>query len=331
MIDIGDLRKLRRISKQCTDNKKTHEYVKDICYKIRAMLVNYAQDTNTNEKKTLEKYLGYHASPKNFNSGQIPTKYINEAIDNGNIRERMTLIMNFCMSGSPVILWAAENNKHEHITKESIATLHRRLYNFTGLRGITKPYDIHNHMPFKLFSMAFDGAVSASRMAADHNSPILRMPRVKRVRKYFVNIKDVYPKISSRELLFINGGIKNNILPWISGLQYWEVNKKNFYVKLMRHYKHLVVCGPSSNTDLILSIFRLFDNFDIHLAIFACVSHLCNAPHHSPCEILLAALPYGLGSCDESGNSSNSGNSENEWTIEEDAFKYVKRKLKVYR
>ncbi len=82
----------------------------------------------------------------------------------------------------------------------------------------------------------------------------------------------------------------------------------------MKQKKQMVVCGPSSNSDLIISMLRLFDNFDINLAIFACISHLCNAPHHSPCEVLLAAIPYGL----------------NDWTIDEDSFKYVNKKLKGY-
>ena len=76
----------------------------------------------------------------------------------------------------------------------------------------------------------------------------------------------------------------------------------------------MIVCGPSGNTDLNMSILRLFDNFDINLAIFACISHMCSQPHHSPCEILLASIPYGL----------------NDWSIEEDSFKYVNNKLKKY-
>lgn len=319
-----DLEQLRKLSKHCSDNKKTQEYVQEICFKLRALLINYARDINIDEKAILEKYLGHTAAPKSFNSGQIPTKYINEVIDNGNIREQLTLIMNFCMSGCTVILWGIENKKH--FTKESIHILHRRLYNLTGIKSITK---INKYikkcensgciLPCKFVSLATDGSVAASRMTTFPNVKILREPRIKKVSKYFVNIKDVYPKISNRELEYIrvdsNYIIKNNILPWISGLQYWKINENNFYVKLMREHKQMVVCGPSGNTDLDLSLFRLFDNFDINLAIFACVSHLCNAPHHSPCEILLAALPYGL----------------DDWTIDDDSFKYIKKKLKLYK
>jgi len=323
MTDI-DLEKLRKLSKSCSDNKKTQEYVRDVCFKLRDLLKNYARDIKAVENTILEKYLGHTAAPKSFNTGQIPTKYINEVINKGNIRERLTLIMNFCMSGCYVILWAVENKKH--FTKESISILQKRLYNLTGIQSIAKFNKYIKKcensrciLPCKFVSLAADGSVAASRMTAFPIVDILREPRAKKISKYLVNIKDAYPKVSSRELEYIredsNYIIKNNILPWISGLQYWEINEKNFYVRLMRQHKQMVVCGPSGNTDLDLSLFRLFDNFDINLAIFACISHLCNTPDHSPCEILLAALPYGL----------------DDWTIEEDSFKYVNKKLRLYK
>jgi hypothetical protein len=319
-----NLSKLRKLSKICSNNKKTQEYVREICFKIRNILVDFATDTKQNENKILEKYLGHEAAPKSFSSGQIPTKYINDVINNGNIREQITLIMNFSMSSCSVILWAVEKNKY--FTQESINMLRKRLYNLTGIHSIVK---INKYikkcekygciLPCKFVSLALDGSVSASRMSIYPVIDKLREPRVKNIKKYFVNVKDVYPKLSSRELEYLkvnnNYEIQNNkLLPWISGLQYWKVNENNFYIKLMRHNKQMVVCGPSGNTDLNLSILRLFDNFDINLAIFLCIAQMCNDPHHSPCEILLAAIPYGL----------------NDWTIDMDSFKYIYKKLKLY-
>lgn len=318
-----NLDKLRKLSKKCSDNKKTQEYVREVCFKIKNILVDYAIDTKQNEKKILEKYLGHEASPKSFSTGQIPTKYINEVINNGNIREQITLIMNFSMSSYSVILWAVEKNKY--FTKENIDILRKRLYNLTGIHSIVKINKYIKNcekegyiVPSKFVSIALDSSVSVSRMSTYPINDYLREPRLKNIKKYFVNVKDVYPKLSLRELEYIkvnsNYEIKNNILPWISGLQYWKVNENNFYIKLMRHNKQMVVCGPSGNSDLNLSILRLFDNFDINLGIFMCVVQMCNAPHHSPCEILLAAIPYGL----------------NDWTIDMDSFKYINKKLKLY-
>ena len=322
-LEERELRKLRKLSNKCSANKKVQEYVRDVCFRIRELLIHYAGDTKQDVRKVFEKYLGHTAAPASFSTGQIPVKYITKAIDAGNVRERITLIMNFCMSGCSVILWALEKNKY--FTQASIDVLRKRLYNLTGIHNIAK---INKYMkncerkgcilPCKFVSLASDGAVSASRMSAYPLNNALREPRLKKIDRYFVKVKDVYPKLSKYELEYIKVDCKdemiNNKLHWISGLQYWEVNESNFYIKLMRLHKQMVVCGPSGNTDLNLSIFRLFDNFDINLAIFACISQMCNTPDHSPCEILLAALPYGL----------------DDWTIDQDSFKYIYKKLKMY-
>lgn len=322
-LEERELRKLRKLSNKCSANKKVQEYARDVCFRIRELLIHYAGDSKQDVRKVLEKYLGHTAAPASFSTGQIPVKYITKAIDAGNVRERITLIMNFCMSGCSVILWALEKNKY--FTQASIDVLRKRLYNLTGIHNIAK---INKYMkncerkgcilPCKFVSLASDGAVSASRMSAYPLNNVLREPRLKKIDRYFVKVKDVYPKLSKYELEYIKvdckDEMKNNRLQWISGLQYWEVNESNFYIKLMRHHKQMVVCGPSGNTDLNLSIFRLFDNFDVNLAIFACISQMCNTPDHSPCEILLAALPYGL----------------DDWTIDQDSFKYIYKKLKLY-
>jgi hypothetical protein len=305
-----NLDKLRKLSKKCSDNKRVQEYVRYICYKIRELLIHYAIDTNQNKNKVLETYLGHRASPKFYSSGQIPIKYINYAIDHGNIRERITIIMNFSASNCSVILWAAEKNRY--ISQKGINILQKKIYNITGISSIKKFNKYIKDckkdeciLPCKFISSVHNGAVSTSRMIDN-----LREKRVKKINKYNINIKDIYPKLSYRELEYINS---NNIIPLISGLQYWKVNNNNFYIQLMKQKKQMIVSGPSGHSDLIISMLRLFDNFDIDLAIFICISHMCNAPHHSPCEILLASIPYGL----------------NDWTIDEDSFQYVNKKLKI--
>jgi hypothetical protein len=129
MKELGEreLRKLRELSNKCSANKKTQEYVHEVCLRIKELLIHYARDTKQDARKVLEKYFGHTAAPANFSTGQIPAKYIAKAIEAGNIRERITLIMNFCMSGCAVILWALEKNKY--FTQGSIDVLHKRLYN----------------------------------------------------------------------------------------------------------------------------------------------------------------------------------------------------------
>ena len=208
MVELN-LEKLRKISNKCSAHKSTQEYVRSVCIQIKDLLVNYARDRNINEKKILDKYFGHDAAPKNFSSGQVPKKYINEVIENGNIREQMTLIMNFGMSGCSVILWAIE--KKRCLSQATIELLQERLYNLTGMRDIKK---INKYikgcekngciLPCKFISLTLDGSVSVSRMTAYPVIDKLREPRIKKENKYFVKIKDIYPKLSPYELEYIN-------------------------------------------------------------------------------------------------------------------------------
>ena len=75
----------------------------------------------------------------------------------------------------------------------------------------------------------------------------------------------------------------------------------------MKKYNQDYVCGPSGNTDLQLSVLSLFNNFNLKYSVIACVGWMCNPIDHSPCEILLASLPYGKLS----------------WSIKEDSYKYI--------
>ena len=149
------------------------------------------------------------------------------------------MIMNFCNSNCSVILWAVEKNKY--LSQEGIVILQKKIYNLTGISSIQKfnKYirDCEKNgciTPRKFLSYVSDGAVTASRLIDK-----LREERVKKINKYHMNIKDVYPELSPRELEFLtsNNKINNNILPWISGLQYWKINDKHFYIKLMKQKK----------------------------------------------------------------------------------------------
>jgi hypothetical protein len=75
---------------------------------------------------------------------------------------------------------------------------------------------------------------------------------------------------------------------------YWELNPKNFFTNLGKTYGHDMIAGPSGNTDMALTFFELFHGFDVRLATLACIGWMCPCKDHSPFEILLAAIPFGL-------------------------------------
>jgi hypothetical protein len=292
-MSTSDINKLREISRICCDDIKTHKYVKSVCFKILRILTSYAKYKKVNIKSVLRKYLGGEFDTSNFTRGQVYSKDILQVFKNGNIREYMSIILNFASRGSNIIIWAL--NKQFYSLKAN-RELSKRMYLFTGSK---------KKLYMKSYITPREGSVTLSRN--DNMNP-LRKRRKHYIARYTIKSQQFYPPISSREYRFL----KNKKSAIISGLQYWEINNKNYYVKLMKKHNQMVICGPSKTTDAYMSVFKLFANFNIKKAISACVAVLCYAPDHSPCEILLAAIPYGL----------------NDWVIEMDSFKYIKTKIK---
>lgn len=297
----SDINKLREISRICCDDIKTQKYVKSVCYKIYKILTSYAKYKKKSIRSVLQKYIGGECDNSNFTRGQICSKDIIYAMKYGNIREHMSIILNFASRGCEIIIWGL--NKGFYSTKAN-KELSKRMYLFTGsnktYNNITTHYSI----------IPSEGSVALSRN--DRVNPLRkRRKRKHHISKYTLKIEHFYPPISQREFNFF----KYKKYKLLSGLQYWEVNKKNYYVKLMKKHNQLVICGPSKTTEAYMSAFKLFGNFNIRKAILACIGVLCYAPDHSPCEILLASIPYGL----------------NDWVIEKDAFKYIESKIKTQK
>lgn len=294
-----DINKLREISRICCDDIKTQKYVKSVCYKIYKILTSYAKYKKKSIKRVLRKYLGGECDTSNFTRGQICSNDIIDALKYGNIREHMSIILNFASRGCEIIIWGL--NKGFYSTKAN-KELSKRIYLFTGsnktYKNISTNYCI----------IPQEGSVALSRN--DSVNPLRKRRKRKHdIAKYTFKKEHFYPQISTRELKFL----KYKKYKLVSGLQYWEVNNKNYYVKLMKKHNQLVICGPSKTTEAYMSVFKLFGNFNITKAILACTGVLCYAPDHSPCEILLATIPYGL----------------NDWVIEKDAFRYIESKIKM--
>lgn len=318
---FANLKDLRNISKECCDREYIKKYICDVCKLIIELITDYSNDNNKDVSDTLKYYLSGNEIGSNITSaGQTSSDKLFEVIKEGNLREQMTIIMNFAMRGCKVILWAICNNS-KLIKQEKINELKTRLYHLTGLKDINviQEYVLDCEtcvLPCSFVSLSKDGSVTTSRMTS---FPMLNILREKRINNnnnnYKVKISDVYPPLSKRELNYMNLiSLADHYLPWITGFRYWQVNNENFYIKLMKEYNQLIVSGPSGNTDLQLSVLSLFNNFNIDYSVISCVAWMCNPPDHSPCEILLAAIPYGL----------------DDWGIADNlnAFEYIKNKLK---
>ena len=311
-------KKIRDISIKCCNCPNSTKYINNVCIIIKDLIHDYSIDKNIDFISTLKYYLSGKAIGSNVKSaGQTSEDDILDVISKGNLREKMTIIMNFAMRACNIVIWAICND-HKLINKKQKNKIKKRLYLLTGLNDIK---EINKHileceeciLPCKFVSLSKDGSVTASRMNTFPMLESLREPR-KNNEKYKLKKNEVYPPLSLREVKYMNLKHYNKYLPWVTGNGYWKVNENNFYIKLMKKYNQDYVCGPSGNTDLQLYVLSLFNNFNIKYGVIACVGWMCNPIDHSPCEILLASLPY----------------SRISWSIKDDSYKYIESLINKY-
>jgi hypothetical protein len=318
--DLNDkekIEKIRGISVKCCDKKKVQEYIKKMCNNIILLIDIYAENNNEDKLKVYIECLSGKNNYKGKDSaGQI--NITNESIfyiqTSVNVREGMTLIMNFAMNGCKIILWALAY-KPELIENGNL--LKDRIFSLTGQRNVEKIYETLKTcsedcaISCMFFNLLNDGPVSASRMIVwPFHDKLLRSKRgtaflnddTNKIEK-----RDIYPPLSKFEIGYMDLKKTDVYLPWISGYQYWEINKEHYYTKLMIDNNQLFIAGPSGNTDLQFSILKIFKDYDFNLSLLSCIAWMCNTPDHSPCEILLATIPFGL----------------NDWDITIDSFGYI--------
>jgi hypothetical protein len=150
-----------------------------------------------------------------------------------------------------------------------------------------------------LASMSIVGGVRTSRLL----KPDLRRPRRKNaLASKRIHEAEIYPPLSDRERAFVKIDPKGRV-EWTTGYMYWDIrpdaktNEYNMFVYLANHFGHEIVCGPSDHTSSMLEVNMLFHNGtqqSLALCVLGCIAWMSNPPDHSPYEILLAAVPYGL-------------------------------------
>lgn len=258
-------------------------------------------------------------------AGQVPLTHVLDLIKLGtaNLRELMTLKMNFAMRNCDII-WMLMVRAHKNqllplcVNKSYLLKKIKVIEAETNVRFDTlislcasssdatckvteRLIYKKNGFPLEchLASMSHDGSVRASRML----KPDLRIPRRKNAMgSKRVIESDVYPPLSEREKAFVTVDPSGH-MEWTTGYMYWNIhpdkktNEYNLFTYLANKFGREIVCGPSGNTDSSCETDAMFHNGtkkSLVLGVLACIGWMCNPPDHSPYEILIAAVPFGL-------------------------------------
>ena len=117
--------------------------------------------------------------------------------------------------------------------------------------------------------------------------------RTNTYKKNLININDIYPKLSCREIKYANEKklIKNNNILWNTGQKMWNPNYNSFFYKLFLKYNKKFISGYSGSADVIINCGLIF-NGDINFLILLCIGYMCHHKDHSIHEILFASKSY---------------------------------------
>ena len=259
-------------------------------------------------------------------AGQVSIEDVVDVISNGNIREQMTLIMNFGYNACDIIwglikIYVNRANTHIILPKFiSVPNLVKRIERIGRIMGASNPDTLdaaiadlisskcvddsdicvsnNSAVPCLLASLSKDGNVTYSRLGWPDKLLRTQSSEKEQIERR-IKVKDIYPELSDREKAFqAKAQAKAKTIPVVSGHMYFNLNKDTLYAKLAARYNHDSMTGPSGNTDIQLDVSCLFSSFEntdnFEKMVLACIVWMCNPPDHSVHEILIASIPYGL-------------------------------------
>lgn len=310
------IEQLRKVAKKCAKNKHVQNEINQLINKI----ISIDQKLRNSFKPNYNIFLPTPTKGKD-SAGQVTNNnqsIIEEVVKHGNIREKMTLIMNFCETQCS-LLWdivVKYNNLKDwtYPTRNEIKRRINRIENLFGvpwnhiknMKDVNDSLIINNKDEFPGNCNTFlkpdkMGPVSFVRMGfkPDFRSPSNIKnccPNTKTVdcdyEYHGTPINKVYPPLSKREKNYL--GITKisdfKYVPcWLTGYKYWDVksDNRNIFKSYADSKNFLTIAGPSANTDMKLDISKFF-NCNLELMYLACVAWMGNPPDHSIFEMALA-------------------------------------------
>ena len=277
------------IAEKIANLQAVTEYIGMLCQRLHSIYLEYGADTAEMEPETSK-----------HGTGHVQASNIEEVIRSGNLRERMTLLINIAQ-GKKRYLWRAitewdlKNKRNKLLNHSVLLTRIHRMYPMTGLHDV---HAIAQSFP-EVLDTPRDGAVLLSRLGVWQDQLRTQRPTADQA-MHRIPIRRIYPQLSSFEIGFLKkhnpewNEIHCEYAPWQTGLMYWIINPNHPYTKLASKHNQEVISGPSRTTDAVLALAELFNEFNLELTVLACAAFLCGAQHHSAWEVLLAAIPFGL-------------------------------------
>lgn len=320
----ANVQRMRAFGRKAADCAHAQKYVKQTIKNVHHLLTRYFKLSDVDIARRL------HVDDKG-SAGQVPLGNVMDVLrGHGNIREDMTLLMNFAKTSCDLVwrlLIAYKSGTREppaHVNRRSLAARIRVIeqlvgVSFEAIATCDRETRTCAHADTSTFPSACHlasynkpGAVPTSRAL----TPSFRDKRAKQAMDaMLVPVADVYPPLSARELEFMGLALgKDTHVTWVTGHMYWAITANgNVFHTIFKAFKRDMVCGPSANTDAALDIFSLFQPFHLERGVLACIAWMCNPPDHSVAEILIASKAYGL-----------------DYTLDKDDYEYAQQMIDTY-
>ena len=315
---------LREVARACADLPRVREYIRWCVHHIRRLF----GDLNPGlDRDVLDVEFGRLVHIQQF-SGQVMPDDVTRVVEGGNLREGVTLLENFVINNSDVILrllvLRMKGQKLPgYVDPGAIDHIARKVRRSAGLSAtalgkLIEPLEpspsVTQHRAslrdgFKdsplseACVMLEPGAAATSRMAGfPFRSSVARTARSEADMddyRNYMRVEDVYPPLSEREKKFMRASEyrwsdSSARAPWQTGFVGFKLNPEHMFFRLAEATGNFQISSMSGNTDVVLQACRLFRNFDVKRGVLACVATMGNRADHSCFEILAAAIPFGL-------------------------------------
>lgn len=302
--DESELEKLRGYSKKCAENEKVKSYIKRTLGSFIELLKSLGHTDYRQKYSDLTK-----SYSKKNDYGFVNMEDFDNVINEGNIREQLTMMLILCECFMEIFIEVIQNkNTIQTINHDStlLKLIKEKLMQYFGFKNIDQLLDFFKQCAdcSKEYSMI---SVSESNVPARYVGFPIKPTRLQRKDDalYTLKVENLYPELSCRETKFFNS--RKNIVSgedpcpkldeinglFKSGANYYTINENSSFYKLCKTYDHYIIAGPSGTTDILFHIFGIFNNFDIELFIMSCIAYMGNTPDHSIFEILLPTIAYG--------------------------------------